>query len=226
LSEYEAGNISEGEVMLGRLQELTRLSEPGPTLEYGFTAMASPWVALNFGEQTDLDISEYAIRTVLDASSVNPLVAGAARTGQAMLAVHRNDVTTAKELYAEYERVGVSGLFGGVPALFPIGEAKTLGLLARALGRIDDAVRHFEEEMTLCRRVGYRPRFAWTCSDYAELLLDRDDASRASADASASGTGDREKAIELQDKALTITRELGMRPLTERILARREILRA
>ena len=38
--------------------------------------------------------------------------------------------------------------------------------------------------------------------------------------------GDREKAVELQDEALTITQELGMRPLTERILARREILRA
>ena len=37
---------------------------------------------------------------------------------------------------------------------------------------------------------------------------------------------DREKAIELQDEALAITQELGMRPLTERILARREILRA
>ncbi len=36
----------------------------------------------------------------------------------------------------------------------------------------------------------------------------------------------REGAIELQDEALAITRELGMRPLTERILARREILRA
>ena len=38
--------------------------------------------------------------------------------------------------------------------------------------------------------------------------------------------GDRVKAIELQDEALAITQELGMRPLTERILARREILRA
>jgi hypothetical protein len=38
--------------------------------------------------------------------------------------------------------------------------------------------------------------------------------------------GDREKAIELQDKALTITQELGMRPLTDRIQALREIRRA
>lgn len=49
---------------------------------------------------------------------------------------------------------------------------------------------------------------AWSCSDYAEMLLDR------------------EMVIELQDEALVITQELGMRPLTERILARWEILRA
>ncbi len=55
---------------------------------------------------------------------------------------------------------------------------------------------------------------AWSSSDYAEMLLDRDE------------PGDREKAIELEDEALAITQELGMRPLTERILARREILRA
>ncbi|HIF12368.1 MAG TPA: hypothetical protein EYQ82_05040 [Dehalococcoidia bacterium] len=40
------------------------------------------------------------------------------------------------------------------------------------------------------------------------------------------GFGDREKTIELHDEALAITQELGMRPLTERILARRDILRA
>ncbi|MCH7642628.1 MAG: hypothetical protein IIC30_05045 [Chloroflexi bacterium] len=55
---------------------------------------------------------------------------------------------------------------------------------------------------------------AWAYGDYAEVLLDRGE------------PGDREKAIALQDEALAITQELGMRPLTERILARREILRA
>ena len=54
----------------------------------------------------------------------------------------------------------------------------------------------------------------WTQIEYAEMLLDR------------GAPGDREKAIELQDEALAITQELEMRPLTERILARREILRA
>ena len=55
---------------------------------------------------------------------------------------------------------------------------------------------------------------AWTCCDYADMLRDRD------------GEGDLAKAISLLDESLTISNELGMRPLMERVLSRREILKA
>ena len=57
-------------------------------------------------------------------------------------------------------------------------------------------------------------RLAWSCADYAEMLLERN------------ASGDREKAIELQDEAISIAQELGMKPLLERVLAKREILKA
>ena len=38
--------------------------------------------------------------------------------------------------------------------------------------------------------------------------------------------GDREKAVSLLDESLAISTELGMRPLMERVLSRREILKA
>ncbi len=41
------------------------------------------------------------------------------------------------------------------------------------------------------------------------------------------GSGQRrEKATELQDEAIAIAQELGMKPLLERVLAQREILEA
>jgi hypothetical protein len=40
------------------------------------------------------------------------------------------------------------------------------------------------------------------------------------------GEGDREKAVQLLDESLAISSELGMRPLMERVLSRREILKA
>ena len=79
---------------------------------------------------------------------------------------------------------------------------RILGLLAQTLGKHDLAIQHFEEGLEFCRDGGVRPELAWSCSDYAEMLLDRDE------------PGDRDKAIELQDEALAITQELGMRPLT------------
>ena len=38
--------------------------------------------------------------------------------------------------------------------------------------------------------------------------------------------GDREKATALQDEAIAIAQEIGMKPLLERVLAQREILKA
>ena len=55
---------------------------------------------------------------------------------------------------------------------------------------------------------------AWTCCDYADTLLQRNEPE------------DREKAMSLLDESLAISTELGMRPLMERVLSRREILKA
>ena len=55
---------------------------------------------------------------------------------------------------------------------------------------------------------------AWTCCDYADTLRERD------------AEGDRSKAITMLDESLAISNELGMRPLMERVLSRREILKA
>ncbi len=89
-----------------------------------------------------------------------------------------------------------------------------LGLLSRTTDNLDQAVAHFEDALTFCRKAGYRPELAWTCCDYADTLLQRNE------------PGDREKATSLLDESLSISTELGMRPLMERVLSRREILKA
>ncbi len=75
-------------------------------------------------------------------------------------------------------------------------------------------VLYFDDALALCRRAGHRPELAWTCCDYADTLLQRNN------------SGDREKAVTLLDESLAISSELGMRPLMERGLSRREILGA
>ena len=70
---------------------------------------------------------------------------------------------------------------------------------------------HFEDALTLGRKAGYRPELAWSLCDYADTRLQRN------------LSGDHPKAISLLDESLAISRELGMRPLMERVLSRREL---
>ena len=91
---------------------------------------------------------------------------------------------------------------------------RLLGLLSQTMGNPDQAAAHFEDALSFCRKAGYRPELAWSFCDYADMLLERDAA------------GDREKALSMLEASLAISSELGMRPLMERVLSRREILGA
>ena len=98
-------------------------------------------------------------------------------------------------------------LFGGQPD-------HVFGLLSHTMDSVDQAAEHFKDALAFCRKAGHRPELAWTCCDYADMLRERD------------GEGDRAKAITLLDESLAISSELGMRPLMERVLSRRELLKA
>ena len=84
----------------------------------------------------------------------------------------------------------------------------------RSMGNMGQVSAHFEDAMAFCRRAGYRPELAWTCHDYADMLLERNSPT------------DQYTAKALLDESLAISRELGMKPLMERVLSRREILGA
>ena len=91
---------------------------------------------------------------------------------------------------------------------------RLIGLLSQTMGNMDQSAAHFEEALAFCRKAGYRPELAWTCCDYADMLRERN------------GDGDKVLAIALLDESLAISSELGMRPLMERVLARRDFLSA
>ncbi len=82
------------------------------------------------------------------------------------------------------------------------------------MGNLEDAHNHFDDAFAFCRKAGYRTELAWSLCDYADMLLERDNES------------DRQQAMQHLDESLAISTELGMRPLMERVLSRREILKA
>ncbi len=68
--------------------------------------------------------------------------------------------------------------------------------------------------LALCRKAGFLPELAWTCCDYADCLLQRNDA------------GDRGGGHDPLDESLAISNKLGMGPLLERVLSRRKTMEA
>ena len=127
--------------------------------------------------------------------------------------MHREDRAAAADHYASLESSR-----GTTTAGISLVSDRILGLLAHTMGSSDLAAEHFEDALAFCRKGGYRPELAWTCCDYADLMLQRD--------GDGDGEGDRAKAVSRLDESLRISSELGMRPLMELVLSRREILGA
>lgn len=90
---------------------------------------------------------------------------------------------------------------------------RLLALLAQTAGDIEAARKHFEDALQYLRPAGYRPELAWTCHDYAEMLL----ATRTTADSKGAA-----KAKSLLDEGEPLATELGMKPLAAKLASLRE----
>ena len=176
--------------------------------------MGLPVVARIAGNDEWLTVAETRANGVL-AAAVGHYSNAMARVSLALIGVQRGDVAAAEEHYAALALV---------PSLmvFYVSTDRVLGLLCQTMGNLDQAVDHFEDALAFNRRAGYRPDLAWNCCDYADVLLQR----ASTGSARTESETDRRKAMSLLDEALAIANELGMRPLIERVLSRREILNA
>ncbi len=83
---------------------------------------------------------------------------------------------------------------------------RILGMLARTLGRLDEAARHFAAAVEISTRLGDRPGLALCRTEHAAVLLERD------------GRGDRDRALELLSDAIPPAREMGARGIVDRAL--------
>ena len=208
--EYGIGNVDAGGMYIARLQEVAdSMPLPGPIADHVFLAATIPLVSRAANTDAGLDTATAVARRVLSLPRLVPILAMVAKRGLALIAVQHADADAAERLYRELEPGrGTASIF------IPLTIDRLLGLLATTFGRVDTALTHFEEGLAFCDRADYLAERAWTASDYAEALLAR------------SHPGDREHAITLQDTALAIARDLGMRPLMQRILSHRELLKA
>ncbi len=87
--------------------------------------------------------------------------------------------------------------------------ARSLGVLATALDRFDDAERHFEAAMATNRRLRARPFVAYGAMNYATMLMKR------------AKPGDRERALALLGEAIELLQQLPMKRFLEAAVALR-----
>ncbi|MFQ6026271.1 MAG: AAA family ATPase, partial [Dehalococcoidia bacterium] len=207
-SEYLVGDFDQGDAYLERL--IAAAQQDGSTFsDKSHTAITIPFAARITGVWERFDIAEAMAGSILSSSSATQSRTESAHVSLALMAVVRGDAAVSGEQYLALKSVSGTMLQGG-----GFSADRLLGLLSHTLGNLEQAVAHFEDALSFCRKAGFRPELAWTCCDYADLLLQRN------------SEGDRAKAMSLLDESLALSTELGMRPLMERVLSRRDILKA
>ena len=208
----EVGDFSQADTYLRQMLNVipSKLSWSGTIIK------VIPMAARITGEESGLDVAKTTAEAIIASQTFHepvPLTIANANECLSMIAVVRQDARMAHEHYAALNSVRAAEFWG------LMGTDRLLGLLAHTMGSVDQSVKHFEDSLAFCRK-GFRPELAWTCCDYADTLLERHSST------SSARTDDRQKAMSLLDESLAISSELGMRPLMERVLSRRDILKA
>ena len=195
------------------------------TVPLGIVVMTVATTARITGDTAQLDEASDLFDYLHGEAQLSPLEEIDARLGLLMVAVAREDAVLARQQYARLLEIRVAGF--EIWTLSCLTVSRVLGLLTHTIGELDKAAEHFEDALAFCRK-GFRPELAWTCCDYADLLLERASTVTGGVGSRTAPTGDgeRRKAVALLDESLALSSELGMRPLMERVLSRREILRA
>ncbi len=204
--EYETGNFSAGEHYLNRLLGLA------PRLDGFSNPVGIALIARIVGEVEFLQHFDGPSRTPTGTSDFPPAFELVAVYIRAWRAVQLGDAEMAQQTYATLARQSGTMMVGPVGTAFSID--RLLGLLAFTIGNLKESQTHFDEALEFCRNAGYVVELAWALCDYADMRLERD------------GDGNTTKATNLLDESLQISSDLGMRPLMERVLSRREILKA
>jgi tetratricopeptide (TPR) repeat protein len=101
--EYQVGEFVQGEAYLRRLLEVVPLTPAGPNITHAIQSIVIPLIAHITGVAERFEAPEAAAQTILSASSATPLIAKFAKTGLALLALLRRDISATGEQYDALE---------------------------------------------------------------------------------------------------------------------------
>ncbi len=204
--EYATGNTEEGGRWAERLLARMRAAPPTANWAYIMAGQILPAVVCMGADAGLLAPARAADEAVLGDRLTPMLRRHYAWRGLGMIAVEQTDSRLAARVYQPL-------LGAGFPT--PVTNRRVLGLVAKTMGRDDLARTHFEDNLRFCRKAGFKPELAWTCNDYAEMLL---------AKSGALDAPDAAKGIALLDEGEPLATQFGMKPLVAKLAALREKL--
>lgn len=178
---------------------LRDLRERGAPLSTALVALAGR-LRLVASPDDEIETLEAHGRTLLGRPGLEPFPYLVARVTLSLAAVHRGDELAAREYYAELNRLKLAA----IPHV-GFSRDRLMGLLAATFDRQDLARTHFEAALRFCRAARYLPELAWTCHDYAELLV------------AADGPAARDAATALIHEGSAVAAEFGMKPLLSKL---------
>ena len=173
--------------------------------------LLAPCAAMYARSSGDLSILEGTIektREAYEGAHVGIAWIQQGWAGVGLVAATLGDLDTCRDIYENSVLSSGTNVVG-----LPFTVDRSLAIMASAIGEIDEAAKHFENALEFTGNGKNIPEYASTCSDYADLLIERN------------SYGDRERANELQEEAITTAQKLGTKPLIERVLSQRELLK-
>lgn len=194
--EYQVGDFDAGD----RFLEPAFATPPGQSEAVAWPALLFwPQYAYIARRSDMLERAEEQARKRLANLHGQAIFTWLARACAATIALARGDRATIAEQYPALAHRR------GCLLLLTISMDRLLGNLAAGIQDDELAERHFEDSLKWLRRAGYRPDVAWTCYDFAAMLLGR------------RGGLDRGRVTRLTEEATSIAIELSMKPLLDRL---------
>ena len=196
-----AGRYEKADLHIGRFMDRMGgvASDRGASWEKAFFAQCVATSGWMRGDEEGFETAEVAAREAINEKPI-PHWLSNSLPAIALVVVARGDTEGIRWTYdktkEQFELLPRAGAFTDTNQL--------LGTLAAALDRLDAAEAHFRESLEFCEKGGFRTDLGWALYGYGDVLLKRD------------GPGDRERAAELLDRAVSLSREIGMPPLMEK----------
>ncbi len=198
--ELETGDTRAAQITIAHLHEVVVTGHPGLGEAYAIVASAQ---AVFDDVSTSWTESAKRLAEGFSSGNLNPLFFATAGVGMGLLAARNHD----REL-ANLARAGLAPMAGRFNPSYLYQTDHITGLLSLEFGDLPGAIIDFESALGFMARVGDCPvPYAHAAYDAARAYLERN------------APGDRERARTLIDEALGHARDLGMKPLLEKIIA-------